>query len=147
MLPEHLADRLIARRLITKSGCWILDGRGRRDWYTCIRINKISYRTHRLAAELWLPDWNPTVEVLHHCDTPACYSPEPGHLFLGSQLDNVRDMHSKGRGRAKLSPADVVNVRGRLNNGESIRAIATELQIGFNTIWKIREGISWKTVQ
>jgi hypothetical protein len=35
--------------------------------------------------------------VLHRCDTPACVNVE--HLRLGTQLDNMRDMASKGRAR------------------------------------------------
>lgn len=34
--------------------------------------------------------------VLHRCDNPYCI--EDSHLFVGSQLDNMRDAASKGRG-------------------------------------------------
>jgi len=34
-------------------------------------------------------------QVLHRCDVKLCV--RPGHLFAGTQADNVRDMIAKGR--------------------------------------------------
>jgi hypothetical protein len=53
-------------------------------------------RAHRVAWFLATGAW-PTMQVLHHCDTPACVRFE--HLFLGTQADNMTDMSRKGRGR------------------------------------------------
>jgi hypothetical protein len=37
------------------------------------------------------------LHVLHRCDEPRCCNPE--HLFLGTQAENMADMHRKGRSR------------------------------------------------
>lgn len=38
--------------------------------------------------------------VLHTCDTPGCV--RPSHLWLGTQLENIADRESKGRGRSGI---------------------------------------------
>jgi hypothetical protein len=52
-------------------------------------------RAHRVAWELTNGKIADTLLVLHKCDVRKCINPE--HLFLGTQLDNMRDMISKGR--------------------------------------------------
>ena len=37
------------------------------------------------------------MQVNHHCDNPICVNPE--HLYVGTQSENVTDMHSRGRAR------------------------------------------------
>lgn len=75
-------------------------------------------RTHRLAWMIAYGSIPDGMQVLHHCDTPGCLNVADGHLWLGTQAQNVADRHAKGRdargashGRAKLSDEQVSAIR------------------------------------
>jgi hypothetical protein len=91
---ETYRARLLAKTAVDPSGCWLWSGHKNEDGYGVIRVGARTTTTHRLSYRVHVDDPGEKC-VLHHCDTPACVN--PGHLFLGTHADNVRDRHAKGR--------------------------------------------------
>lgn len=54
----------------------------------------MSIPAHRISWEIVKGPLN-GLECLHSCDNPPCVN--SGHLFKGTQLDNIRDAIAKGR--------------------------------------------------
>jgi hypothetical protein len=130
--PLDLALRL--RELLAKAtpgpnGCLEFDGPRTDRGYGLIYYNGKHTTASRVVLELTagrplLGEEN----ACHSCDNPPCIN--PAHLFVGTQVDNMQDMLSKGRGgfgksaehTQKLSDSVKVALReGRLvvRRGES----------------------------
>jgi HNH endonuclease len=79
--------------------CWLWTASLRNKGYGAfgytLNGKTIQERGHRFSYMLHVGVIPTGVFVLHKCDTPACVN--PGHLFLGSNLDNIKDMLAKGR--------------------------------------------------
>jgi hypothetical protein len=89
----------IARRLrVDASGCWLWQGARNSQGYGCIRIGGRSGRTvsvHRIVAESRFGVIPADRMVCHTFDVRACAN--PSHLYLGTAVDNARDMIARGR--------------------------------------------------
>ena len=110
-------------------------------------------RAHRAAYEMTHGLIPSGMVVCHKCDNTKCVN--VGHLFLGTQADNVTDMMLKGRGNkakgerqwcAKLSEKDVLAIIGRLDSGESNASIARDYNVTRATIRFIKIGRTWSSV-
>lgn len=90
------------RRLIEKyarpipiSGCWIWSGALNTRGYGHCHPDGKQAMAHRLSYEIFVGALKEDELVLHRCDIRCCVNPH--HLYAGSQVDNMRDMHTRGR--------------------------------------------------
>ena len=67
--------------------------------YGLFRYARKITHAHRVAWHLTYGEIPAGISVLHHCDNRRCVT--PWHLFLGTQKDNIRDMHAKGRWKCR----------------------------------------------
>lgn len=112
-----------------------------------MKINGTKKLVHRVSYELHngpIPDG---LCVLHKCDNPKCCNPE--HLFLGTQQENMADMHTKGRfvkskGNAILNLQKAKEIRQKFIETTTCKELATEYGVHYDTIWKIVRNRRWK---
>ena len=112
-------------------------------------LGRIVY-AHRHALALSGTEVPIDAIVLHSCDNPPCCNPK--HLHLGTHIANMRERTARGRdrlmrgelnGRARLSAAQVIKIRARLDAGESQNGLGREFGVDGETIRSIASGKNW----
>lgn len=105
--------------------------------------------THRAAWRLFVGEIPDGLFVLHKCDNPICCN--PGHLFLGTQSDNMKDMWAKKRARpqtrrgqdhplAKLTDEEVLEIR---ESTASVVELAAKYRVTRTTITDVQRRRIW----
>lgn len=138
-------------------GCWEWDAKADKDGYGWFCIGKEKLRAHRVSYQIYKGQTPGALHVLHKCDNPRCVNPE--HLFLGTNVDNVKDKISKGRQmrgpgamenrrsfKGELSPTakltqiqvDAIRQDGRLH-----RLIAADYGVCRATVSHIKRRLIW----
>jgi hypothetical protein len=137
--------------------CWEWQAARRTAGYGAFKIGgrqgKI-HNAHRIAWVLTHGEIEDELFVLHRCDNRPCCN--PAHLFLGTQLDNMRDMFAKGRrppavgersGNARLTEAAVIAARANYGgrSGE-VKALCVKYGVHKNTMLAALHRRTWKHV-
>ena len=113
------------------SDCWLWTAACNEHGYGCFMYKSILRKAHRTAWEIEVGRIPKGKCVLHHCDTPACV--KPSHLYLGTQLDNMRDILRRGRNPRSIKthcpkghPYTGDNVIRRKDGGRGCRTCAAQ---------------------
>ena len=128
----------------TLSGCYeVTSHKPGTDGYVRVRVNGRRLPAHRLVWEGEFGQVPEGLSVCHKCDNRRCVN--PGHLFLGTTLDNIRDMYRKGRNykgprNAKLTVADVKEIR---QSSDSYQELSKKFSVHPATIWSVKTFRSW----
>ena len=165
-MPSKTTAFLLVSRFWNKVNktekCWIWTGanglsigqKRNRGNYGLIRMQNKVYYAHRLSWEIHHGEIPPKMQVLHHCDNPQCV--RPSHLWLGTNLDNIKDKTAKGRARstrgekchwAKLKENQVMEIRSLHDSGKYTHAkLASMYGVSTPTITLIILRKNWKHI-
>ena len=91
--PSRVKERFFSRIQKTDN-CWNWTGHIEYNGYGSMSIKHKNRSTHRISYEIHFGKIPDGLCVLHKCDNKKCVN--PSHLFLGTQLDNVKDRDQKG---------------------------------------------------
>lgn len=129
-------------------GCWIWKGHIGTRGYGRIGIKRLAHRDAYQYAYGRIPIG---MQVLHMCDNRKCVN--PGHLFLGSIADNMRDKVGKNRqakgstiGSSVLNEEMVYEIRRKRLNGKTYKELMAETGVTFQMIRMICKNKQWKHV-
>lgn len=150
---NDVKEKLLTKIKKLENGCWLFTGGKQSQGYGAIWDGEKQRRAHIVSYEIHVETIPKGLLVLHSCDNPWCVNPE--HLFLGTHQDNVDDMRAKGRdsfgenkgtnnGQAKLTEADVWDIRRLLSTGQYTQdQIGDMFGVTRGAIKGIKLGYTW----
>lgn len=148
MSPEQIARFWSLAAQTAPDDCWLWQGSHHKDGYG--NFSGHSGGAHRVAWKLINGPIPPGLLVCHRCDVRRCVN--PSHMFLGTHLDNTRDMIAKARQkpphgeRLPQSKLSVEKVRAIRASTEPAQMLAARYGVTRLTIYGVRQRRSWTHV-
>ena len=143
--PED-AWRNVHRR--EADNCWYWTGSIDSHGYGRFSVAGMSRHAHPVIYEIHTGASANGMLVCHTCDERRCCN--PAHLYLGTPADNMRDMVARGRDRrrtqAKLTEAQVREIRQMADTGHSRREIAEWFGVTTAAIGYVLRRVTWRHV-
>lgn len=134
--------RFLKKVAVVDSGCHEWQSTIHRDGYGKFWYLGKQIQAHRLSYMLFVGEVGENW-VLHKCDNRKCVNPD--HLFLGSRIDNIRDMDQKGRraSKRKLNDDQVKQIRKMLDERYSQEYIAKQFSVCQAVISRIKRNVTY----
>ena len=144
-----LQCRLLSRKVV-EGQCWVWRWNASSNGYGRLPLNGRSELVHRLSYQEFVGPIPDGLHVCHSCDNRACWN--PGHLWLGTRSDNIKDAVAKGRWvtqrgekhkRAVITAETVRSIRAS-PLGKTLAA--KQFGVSRTQVSRIRRRESWKHV-
>jgi hypothetical protein len=130
--------------------CWEWQGTRQSYGHGLLSVAGKNLKAHRISYEIHVGPIPAGLIIRHRCDNPPCVN--PAHLEVGTRQDNVHDRDSRGRhwalsgeehNMARLTWADVDEIRSLAARGESKTGLARRFGISRTHVYRIVLNKSW----
>lgn len=146
-------SRLKSSMIVSVAGCWEWS-KFKKNGYGVTALNGKLEQAHRASWMVFRSEIPAGMQINHKCHNRACINPD--HLYIGDQLQNMKDMADANRGKwhkgsdnsqSKLNEESVKEIRLMIDSGATNRSIAAFFDVSQSCISQIKNGRIWTHVE